>query len=172
MQIKNKQITKIAKKNTFSNNELINLFKITLIVCAVLLVFYFITVLVQKNDNSVSEEDTTATIQYDKIIVGQILNRPEDEYLVLVAGKDDNYIDLYQMYLAAYSGKQDALRYYTVDLSDIFNGNHLGDTNILEGNVESFKFSTTVLLKVNNGIIIEAYEDKDSITNYLKELTK
>lgn len=168
--IKAKKNLKTAKKNeaVVSNNELKNLLKIILIICGVLLVFYFITVLVQNKENNTSKDsDTTAVIQYSKILVGEILNRSENEYYVLIEKENDSYIDLYKQYLTGVDG----ITYYTVDLSEVFNQNNIGEETIVEGNeVGNYKFAGTTLIKVTNGTLSSVYKNKDEITGYLKSL--
>lgn len=161
--------TKMKKKNNetiISNNELKNLLKIILIICGVLLVFYFITVLVQKNNNNTDNGDSTvAVIQYDKILVGEILNRKENEYYVLVDNKNDSYVDLYKQYL----DNLDKIKYYTVDLMDVFNQNNIGEETIVDGNdVQNYKFNETTLIKVTDGVLNGVYKNKESIIEYLK----
>lgn len=161
---------KTEKKNeaVVSNNELKNLLKITLIICGVLLVFYFITVLVQNKNNDVNNNsDSVAVIQYSKILVGEILNRNENEYYVLIEKENDSYVDLYKQYLTGIDG----ITYYTVDLSEVFNQNNVGEETIVEGNeVGNYKFAGTTLIKVNNGTLDGVYKSKDEITEYLKSL--
>lgn len=165
-----KNLKKSEKNNNkvISNNELKNLLKIILIICCVLLVFYFITVLVQNKDKDTNNgSDTTAVIQYSKILVGEILNRSENEYYVLVEKENDPYIDLYKQYLNSI----DSITYYTVDLSEVFNQNNIGEETVVEGNeVGSYKFSGTTLIKVNGGTLSGVYKNKDEITGYLKNL--
>ena len=159
-----------GKREILNKNELINLIKIVAIVSLVLLIFYFITVLVDKriNKNSYKTDDPVAVIQYDKIIVGEILNRTENTYYVLVEKEDDPYIDLYKQYLDA-----GAIKYYTVDLSDVLNGNYISDVTYVEGNNPStYKFSATTLLKVENRNLISAYSDHESIVQCLGLLIK
>ena len=146
-------------------NEIKNLIKKVLIVCAVLLVFYIITILVNREDNSYIE-DTTPTIQYSKILVGQILNRNENEYYVLVEKENDQYLELYNYYLT----NNEDIKYYTVDLSDVFNGNNIGEETVVNGDVSEFKFSNTTLIKVKNGKVSEVYKERDSIVSYLENL--
>ena len=89
MNMKKKKIN--HKNNIETNNELINLIKIVVIVCVILLAFYFITLLVNKKTKGsvFGNDDSVAVIQYDKIIVGEILNRPDNNYLVLVKKEND-----------------------------------------------------------------------------------
>lgn len=169
---KTKQIKKKKQNNNqiVEGNEITNLIKIVLIVCAVLLVFYFITVLVNKEEESTYTENTTPTIQYSKILVGQILNRSETDYYVLVEQENDQYLDLYNYYLSTYSGEKDNFKYYTVDLSDVFNGNNIGEETMVDGDVADFKFANTTLIRVKEGKVAEVYKDRDSIVSYLENL--
>ena len=172
---KKKVNKKVNKKNSVvTSNELVNLIKIIVIVCVVLLAFYFITVLVNKKtkSNAFGNDDSVAVIQYDKIIVGEILNRPENSYLVLVKKEDDVNSNLYQSYLSIYSGKENALRLYNVELGEVFNLNYIGDVTILDNGIENYKFSDTTLIKISDGNISESYVGLEAIEDYLKELIK
>lgn len=162
------------KKTAVTNNELVNLIKIIIVVCVILLAFYFITVLVSKKTkgSAFDNDDSVAVIQYDKIIVGEILNRPESSYLVMVEKKDDVNSNLYQSYLSIYSGKENALRVYNVDLGEVFNLDYVGDETILNEGIQNYKFSDTTLIKINDGNILETYVGLEAIENYLKELIK
>ena len=170
-----KQISKNKNKNNnnnvFMDNEMIKLLKILLIVCAVLVIFYLVTVLVNKKDDEIiADGNVSATIQYNKILVGQILNRDENDYYVLVEKENDQYIDLYNYYLSNYDGENKNFKYYNVDLSDVFNGNHVGEKNVITKNVSEFKFATTTLLRVKKGKVIESYHERDEIISYLEKL--
>lgn len=173
-QISKKKQEKKKKKmdsQIVSGNEITNLIKIVVIVCAVLLLFYFITLLVNKKDGKETySENTTATIQYSKILVGQILNRSEQDYYVLIEKENDQYVDLYNYYLSSYDGERENLKYYTVDLSDVFNGNNIGEETVLTGTVSDFKFADTTLLRVQDKVITEVYDNRDSIVSYLENL--
>ncbi len=162
------------KNNIETNNELINLIKIVVIVCVILLAFYFITLLVNKKTKGsvFGNDDSVAVIQYDKIIVGEILNRPDNNYLVLVKKENDVNSNLYQSYLSIYSGKENALKVYNVDLSEVFNSNYVGDETILDKGIQNYKFSDTTIIKVDDGSISESYVGTEAIENYLKELIK
>lgn len=171
----NKKDVKDSTTVMTTGNELVNLIKIVVIISAVLLVFYFITVIVEKklNKHDYTIKDEVAVIQYDKIIVGEILNRTDSSYYVLVEKESDPYIDLYKTYLTTYSNTENSLRYYTVDLSDIFNRNSVADQNYVEGNDTSkYKFASTSLLKIENGELAAVYSDNESITQYLSNLIK
>lgn len=174
---KKKTINKVKNNNKqtmVSTNELTNLIKIIVIVCIVLLAFYFITVLVNKNSTSSTNDtdDTVAIIQYEKIMVGQILNRAENEYYVLVEKENDVNTDLYKSYTSIYSGKDGALNVYTVDLSEVFNLNYVGEETVIDSTVANLRFNDTTLIKVNNGIIETSFIGVNNIEEHLKQIIK
>lgn len=167
--ISNQLVKKNEKKQAtvVYNEEIKNLLKIIIIICGVLLVFYFITNLVQNKKSNDNISDNVAVIQYNKILVGEILNRKDNNYYVLVEKENDNYVDLYKQYLTS----NEDVKFYTVDLSDVFNQNHIGGETIVEGNdVAQYKFSNTTLLKVENGVLTNIYKTKDEIISYFKSL--
>ena len=132
-----KSKTNKDKKNSIiSNSELINLIKIVGIVSLVLVIFYFITLLVDKKitKNSYKTDDQAAVIQYDEIMVGEILNRPEESYYLLVKKDADSYVTLYEQYLSMAKEKGQNIKYYAVNLNDTFNKNSVYNETIIEGN--------------------------------------
>ena len=163
------------KTKIISNSEFINLIKIVAIVSLVLLVFYFITVLVDKKItmDSYKADDQAAVIQYDKILVGEILNRKEGSYYVLVEKEDDPYIDLYEQYFSTIGENDEKFKKYVVDLDDIFNKESISDETKVVGNDPSkYKFSATTLLKVDENKLVGVYSDSESIIKYLDTLIK
>ena len=107
---KAKKVSSPKKTNsiTSTDNEMSKLLVLILIVALVFALFYVITLFVTKNDDkdnssNNAEENVEATIQYEKILAGNILSQKSDEYYVLVYFEDDRYIDLYKSYLSYYS---------------------------------------------------------------------
>lgn len=169
----------MAKKNvtaTIKNdNEFYKLIKITLILIICFAIFYGITYYVTKNSNYVtgdgSSPDTIATIQYDKIIVGDIKNQKRDEYYVLLEKADSNDYALYQTYLSQYTSKENALKVFEVDMNDIFNQDYYADeSNINTEDMSEFRIKGATLLKIKDGSITDFYEGKDAIVEQLKNM--
>ena len=75
---------------------------------------------------------------------------------------------LYNYYLS--SDEEDALKYYTVDLGDVFNGNHIGDKTVVEDDVSEFKFADTTLLRIKKGKVDKVYSDREAIVSYLEKI--
>ena len=94
---------KKEKVNEISTtDEGTKLVKIIVIILILFAIFYFLTGYVSKymnkRNNKVNTTPETAVIQYDKIMIGEILNQSSDEYYVLLNYEDDYYQELYDSY--------------------------------------------------------------------------
>lgn len=179
--IKMKQAKKTKKQtktnNSFfsSDNEMAKLILLVVIVALAFAIFYIITLFVIKKDDTKTPEEETkeVTIQYEKILIGNILNQKENEYYVLVYKDKDQYVDLYKGYLSYYQSKEESVPYYFAELDNIFNKDFYAEKSNLD--VEDFKqikFSQTTLLRIKDGKVISTYEGKDNITGKLSRMTK
>ena len=161
------------KQHWYTANEVNKLIGIFLVVVAVIAVFYGLTVLIKSHasNDRVSKDTGVAVIQYDKILVGQILNQNKTAYYVLATYEDDGSKELYQFYIDGYTASEDALKIYSVDLSDSFNKQYIGDnSNFSFSDLKDIRFNKATLLKIENKQITEHYEGKDAIVEYLKKL--
>jgi len=159
------------QKDSYSLKNLISII-ITLIV--ILGIFYFITTLVidpVKNDvadNSVTEIDST------KITLNNLLNRKSDEYYVLATKESDNsqanYIQLYNNYISTYKAKENALPFYSVDLSDALNKSYLSDKLNISNEISELRLNDEVLFKIKDGKIKEYFVGKTKILDALSKL--
>ena len=177
---KAKKVSSQKKTNSIisTDNEMSKLLILILIVALVFALFYVITLFVTKDEdnssNNNTEENLEATIQYDKILVGNILSQNVDEYYVLVYFNDDKFIDLYKSYLSYYSVKVDnSLPYYYVDINDVFNKSFISEkSNLNVTKANDFKFSQTALLRVKDSKVISTYEGNEQISGKLGRMTK
>ena len=164
--------TKKNNDNTImEGNELKSLIIIIIIVSVVFLAFYGITALTSKKKTAGSEyEVKSETIQYDEIMVGQILNQKEKEYYVLLKNENNHYNDLYTYYLKKYSSKK-SKKYYTVDLSNALNSSYVGDsTNVNTKSFFNSKFGNTTLILIKNKEVNKVYSTDEQITEVLKKI--
>lgn len=106
--------TKTVKKNYDNGTEVSKLVKLVIIVTVIFVIFYGITVLVNKKEENPGNNSNgqTVSIQYDEILIGNILTQPNDEYYVMIYDSDDTNSVVYNSYLQLYQQKRDALRYY------------------------------------------------------------
>lgn len=174
-QVNKKESLKISgnKKSFWANaNEMTRLIVVFLIVVGVFLVFYVITNFIKSGSSSSTDsDDSVAVIQYDEILVGEILNQNRDMYYVLATLEDDPNLSLYVSYVGSYTASEDASKVYTVDLSSVFNNQFVADESDFDiDEVKDIKFKEATLLKVENEQITEYYEGKDEIVEILKEL--
>ena len=162
----------INKKNYQDDNEISKLIKLVVVVTVVFLVFYLITYLVNREKTESETENNTATIQYDEILIGNLLEQPNDEYYVMIYDIDDYQSIVYETYLNLYSNKDDALRYYTATLNNPLNKNFVSDKSNFEiKKITDLKINGSSLIKIKNKKIEKYYVGED-IISYLKEISK
>ena len=166
-----KNTTKMKSVSYSTGDELGKLIKLVIIVTIIVLLFYGITYLVNK------EKDTTDTpvkteIQYDNILIGNILTQPNDEYYVMIYDDNDYNSKVYEMYLSMYEDKEDAIRYYTADLTNPLNSSFVSDESNFEiEDISDLKVSTSVLLKIKDKKIESVYVG-DKLKQHLEDISK
>lgn len=174
-EIKNKKNIKTSKKSNSkkikNDNELTKLIKIVLVVTAIMIVFYGITILVTKNKSSESNANKTsekAVIQYDEIMIGTLLNQNKDWYYVLIKEEDDNRITEYETLLGLISAKESNPKIYTANLTDSFNKKYLAKEADYNNDLSKFKVTGTTLIEVKDGKITNVYSTYEEIKEELK----
>ena len=169
---------KMKNNSVFSSdNEMAKLILLIVIVAIAFAIFYVITLFVVKKDENkttTQEETTEATIQYQKILVGNILSQKEDEYYVLIYKNDDKYVEAYKNNLTYYAmTKEDSVPYYFVELDNSLNKSFITEKSKLNvENAKDLRFSQTTLLRIKEGKIISTYEGKERIIGKLDRMSK
>ena len=175
---KAKKINNKKGKKSFisTDNEMAKLIILIVAVGLAFAIFYIITMFVVKKEEAATpgDTDTEAVIQYDKILVSNILTQSPKEYYVLVYTNNDKYMDAYNNYLLMYEmNKEDAVPYYYVELDNTFNKEFKSEESKLDvTDSKDFKFKETTLLRIRNGKIVSTYEGKDNISGKLDRMTK
>ena len=156
-----------------NNDEITKLIKLIVVVTVIMIVFYFITTIVTRKANAKKiaekEKSEKVSIQYENIIIGSMLNK-EGDYYVLIEKENDDNSDEYQTLIQTVSVNDEAPKIYKANLTDIFNKIYLSDNKNYDSNLENFKVSGTTLIKVSNHQISETYDQHDSIKEKLSEL--
>lgn len=169
----NKKVKTTITKN---DSEIAKLIKIVLIVTAIMVVFYGITLAVTKNtsssESSKNSNNEKAVIQYDDIMIGTMLNKSQDAYYVLIKEDDDNRIVEYETLMKLIAAKTDAPKIYTANLTDSFNKKYLAKEANDSSNMEEFRVSGTTLVEIKEGKIANIYSNHESIREKLDALTK
>jgi len=116
----------------------------------------FVTKDLFSKDEDASEEVTAGTIDYEVAIMGQILNRPYDEYYVVIYDKenDDYANDMYTL-TNSYNQLDNALHMYVVDLSNEMNKQYYDpeNVNVDAKSLSEMKVGDITLLKIKKGAI-------------------
>lgn len=109
---------------------------------------------------------TPGTINYDVAIMGEILNRPYNEYYVAIYNKKDGkYISDMSSLVYLYSSKDKHLHIYTVDLSNKMNEEYYDPENVNTSaqSLSEMKVGDITLLRIKNGKVAKYIVDLDKM---------
>ena len=130
---------------------------VILIVCGLYLATrLFVTKDLFKKEEEVVEEVTPGEISYDTIIMGQLLNRPYDEYYVAIYNQTDgDYIIDMLTLVNSYKQLDKHLHIYVVDLSNKLNEDYYDPekVNVDAKELSDIKVGDITLIKVKKGAI-------------------
>ncbi len=149
---KNKQEDKLIKYVDEDTNQIKKL--IIILVCVFLitgLLYVASSKFIIKD--GVSDEETTEeeSIDYTSINVGNIFNRPYDEYYVFAYDPDSLEASLYASYLTM----ADVEKIYFLDLSNEINKRYIGTGNELATTPSEISLEEPTLIKIKNGKIVK-----------------
>lgn len=141
----------------------------------IVLIIYLVSVLVVNNreNNKFSENDevnTNVKIDYNLASVGMILNRPYDNYYVMVYDGEDPDAIYYAALITKYQNKEkDKKKIYFTDLSESINSGFKNETSNPKATTTSeFAFGKVTLLEINKGKITRYVESIDTIKEILQ----
>ena len=147
---------------------------ILIIVLAITVGIYFLTKYAVKKDTTSSADSksssTDVSIDYTKCIVGNMLNKNESEYYVILYDSNDSNKSTYTDMVTNYAKEDKHLAVYTVDLSNKLNTKYytVDKTNPISDNVNDLKFGDITVIKVKDGKITNAYESVKDIKKVWK----
>ncbi len=164
---------KKVKYRTAEQDEMLKFLGVIAVVVVCVALLYVLTrVFVTKDlfnkEETKTEETVQGSVNYSVASVGQILNRPYDEYYVFVYDTTGDYATDMNSLLTKYNSKEKKLHAYKVDLSNYLNKEYYKPKEVNEkaSTVADFKFGDITLIKVKNGKI-----DK-YLTDYSKMQTE
>ena len=170
-----KQKRKVYKTNTSSDMEYIKIIKITIAVISVLAFTWFVTALISGEIKFSSEEEKEeeVSIQYEEIIAGQIFNRAEEEYYVLLFNFTDNFASYYLSLIDTYDTIEDSLPFYIVDLEKKVNEQYVlqeGEGLIEKPNsLAKFKATNPTIVRIKNGRVVERISERENVLTFFEE---
>lgn len=138
------------------------------IIILVFLIFYGIAYL-KLNNNNKQEEEIVKNIQYEEILVNNILNQNKENYYVLIYNDEVDYSNYYYYYVQKYNKNENSLFVYLVDIENAFNIAYKSDTsNLMVDDISKISIKEDTLLKISNGKIVSSFEGMENIVNNLK----
>ncbi len=165
---KDKKIEKRIKKETrFSNlndeqKEIIRFGIIVVVIIIFVGIVYGISRLVVKdNEETMTKDVTPGEVNYEIVSVGTILNRPQDNYYVVVYDSTKNEAIYYSTLIEKYKDKDDSLKIYLCDLNNKLNLEYYageGKSNKNAKKIEDLAFDDFTLLKISKGKIVKYLE--------------
>lgn len=135
-------------------------------VAIVAVLLYFISSRYVIKDGVDSDETLASeTISYDKVDVGNVFNRPYDEYYVMAYDPDS----LKASYYAALLNNFTDDKIYFLDLSIEINKKYVGETSNKKATVPSeLSLTEPTLIKIKDGKIAKYLDTLDDIEKELK----
>lgn len=178
---KTDKVKKVKRNNKikFETTEQAEVKKFIIVIIVVLLcvgaIYLFTRAFVSKDlfkkDEPKVEDVTEGEVNYDVAIMGQILNRPYDEYYVIIYNQSEGeYLGDMASIVSEYSTKEDdkKLHLYTVDLSNELNSSYYDKEN------ENTKAKTLEEIKLGDKTLLKIKKNKKSgkleISKYITDI--
>lgn len=173
--VKTKKIKKvdIDKYTSEESKEVKKFINILLSIIVLVLAVYGITRLINKNkdDNSNDTTVTAGSIDYDKVSVGTLFNRADNEYYVIVYDGEAPNAIYYSALMNKYMDKEKSNKVYFCDLSNELNKKYYvgedKDSNPNATTSSELAFKDLTLIKIKNGKIVKYLETLDTIKTEL-----
>lgn len=177
----NKRI-KMDKYETEEQVELKQFIKILIVLIILVVGVYFLTRIFVTKDlfNKKDETNTTAgSINYNTTLIGNMFNKADKEYYVLMYDTEDIESAYYSGFISNYSKNTNALTVYFANLNNPLNNKYVVDNadevNINTTNFEEFRVNKIALLKISDGKITKSMTNVEDIAKeleYKKEESK
>lgn len=167
--------SKVSNKTIDSGNEMGKFLLIVIVLTLLFIAFYAITIFItnKKSTQSTDPNAVSETIQYEKILIGNLLTQPEEKYYVLIGDQDDDNIDLYDTYLQLYKNVNNHEAVYLAVLNHPMNTRFKGEeTNTDITDILDLKVKGTTLVYVEKGKITKSYDNEEDLLKILKELAQ
>lgn len=175
-----KKVKNINAKNlgvSEDENEIKSFIIIVIVIAVIAGIVYFVTELVANKEPEYQKTVTQGEVDYDIVSVGTLLNRPYDDYYVLVydADSDDamKYSTTMSKYIQNNSKEDNYKKIYFCNLGNFINSAYY---NVGEDNksnpkatkIEDFDFGDLTLLQIKKGKVVKYVEDYTIIQDLLK----
>jgi hypothetical protein len=179
--MKKKELKKLNMKMKMVDNDDENqgrtfVIIIMVILAALMLVYGGTELLGKKKTEEKTETTENESINYDRVSIGTILNRPYDDYYVMLYDSKGEDATTYSSILSNYMAKKDEENYikiYYCDLnnsinSEYYNVNNDNKSNPKAKTIEELDLGDLTLIRVKNGKISKYVENVNEIKDLLK----
>lgn len=171
-----KQKRNLYKSSSNSEMEYFKFAKVAICVVLVLALTYFVTAIVSgeiKFNKKENSDDVATNIQYEEIIVGQMLNRSDNEYYVLLFNFTDTFAGYYISLIDTYTSKDKSLPFHIIDLEKQVNKQYVLEDGeyLIEKPVRlvDFKASNPTLVRIKDKKIVERITGRDNILKFFEK---
>ena len=158
---KNIEHRKTTKEDSDIKNTIINALKIMIGI----VIFIIILVLITKFANGDFKSKTTNLNH--SIIAGQMFNKEEDTYYVVVYSFDNE-----ELTTAIDDIKDSDNKIYKININDKMNSSIIGTEENITSNLQELKIKEETLLKIENKKITDSINGSSEIISYLQGLPK
>lgn len=166
--MKRNKKNKEAKLIKTINEDTNQVGKFFLILFGLIIIMGLLYVLTSKNLNDNSVESTETTISYTTVNVGNVFNRPYDNYYVLAYDLQNDENSLYSI-SNNYMNESGSKKLYTLDLGLKVNQKYVKEvSNKNATKPNELSLTNPTLIEIENGKIIKYYDTVESIQNVLK----
>lgn len=170
---------KKEKYHTEEEMEMTQFIKIlAILVILVLGVYFFTRIFVTKDLFKKDESSSVATkgeYNYNATLIGNMFNRPEKEYYVMIYDTENINAVYYSGLISNYSNdnnKDKALPIYFADLNNGLNKKYVTEDekliNVNTTDFDKFKVGELALIKITNGKIAKSLTAEDEIAKELE----
>lgn len=171
-----KKVKSIKMGNNSDDNEIKSFIIIVLVITLLIGVIYACTELLKKDNKKDDTDIVAGKINYDKISLGELLNRPYDEYYALIYNSQDSNSILYSTLLSMYkqkSSEDNYIKIYYIDLENQLNNKYYNKNNDNISNPKAEKIADLdlgdlTLIRIKNKKIVDYIEGYESIKKILK----
>lgn len=177
---KNNNAKRIKKEkyHTEEEMEMTQFIKILVVLVILVLGVYFFTRIFVTKDLFGKDDSSSVTTKgeynYNATLIGNMFNRPEKDYYVMIYDTENINAVYYSGLISNYSNgtnKDKALPIYFADLNNGLNKKYVTeDKNLVNVNTtdfDKFKVGELALIKVSNGKIAKSLTNEDEIAKEL-----
>ena len=165
---------KQEKYRSEEQNEIIRFIRILIIVVVLILGIYFLTrIFVTKdlfNKEEPENEITAGSINYNVTLIGSMLNKPEEEYYVMIYDTENVRSIYYSTLISNYGNNEEPLKIYFANLNNELNKKFYDpeNENLDVNNISDLKVGDLTLIRVRNGSIVETFNTEEQIASELE----